>query len=34
MSNYLTEIKNLSINPDLRPEDLTVLDYCNIAKKI
>ncbi len=34
MSSYLTEIKNLSINPDLRPEDLTVLDYCNIAKKI
>ena len=34
MSSYLTEIKSLSISPDLRPEDLTVLDYCNIAKKI
>ena len=34
MSNYLSEINNLSISLDLRPEDLTVLDYCNIAKKI
>ena len=34
MSNYLSEIQSLSINPDLRPEDLTVLDYCNIAKNI
>ena len=34
MSNYLSEINNLSISSDLRPEDLTVLDYCNIAKKI
>ena len=34
MSNYLVEIKNLSINSNLRPEDLTVLDYCNIAKSI
>ena len=34
MSNYLSEIKSLSISPDMRPEDLTVLEYCNIAKKI
>ena len=34
MSNYLNEIKSLSISSDLRPEDLTVLDYCNIAKII
>ncbi len=34
MSNYLSEIKSLSISSDLRPEDLTVLDYCNIAKSI
>ncbi len=34
MSNYLREIKSLSISTDLRPEDLTVLDYCNIAKSI
>lgn len=34
MSNYLGEIKNLSISSNLRPEDLTVLDYCNIAKSI
>ena len=34
MSNYLSEIKSHSISPDMRPEDLTVLEYCNIAKKI
>ena len=34
MSSFLDVIKNLSINSDLRPEDLTVLDYCNIAKNI
>ncbi|MDC3111328.1 16S rRNA (adenine(1518)-N(6)/adenine(1519)-N(6))-dimethyltransferase RsmA [Pelagibacteraceae bacterium] len=34
LSNYLSEINNLSISSDLRPEDLTVLDYCNIAKSI
>lgn len=34
MSNYLNEIKSLSISLDLRPEDLSVLDYCNIAKSI
>ena len=34
MSSYLSEINNLSISLDLRPEDLTVLDYCNIAKSI
>ena len=34
MSTYLGEIKNLSISSNLRPEDLTVLDYCNIAKSI
>ncbi len=34
LSSYLSEINNLSINSDLRPEDLTVLDYCNIAKSI
>ena len=34
MSSYLNEIKSLSISLDLRPEDLTVLDYCNIAKSI
>ena len=34
MSNYISEINDLSISLDLRPEDLTVLDYCNIAKSI
>ncbi len=34
MSSYLKVIKNLSISSDLRPEDLTVLDFCNIAKSI
>ncbi len=34
MSNYISEINGLSISLDLRPEDLTVLDYCNIAKSI
>ena len=34
MSNYLREIDSLSISSNLRPEDLTVLDYCNIAKSI
>lgn len=34
MSSYIDVIKNLSISTDLRPEDLTVLDYCNIAKNI
>jgi 16S rRNA (adenine1518-N6/adenine1519-N6)-dimethyltransferase len=34
LSSYLSEINNLSISSDLRPEDLTVLDYCNIAKSI
>ena len=34
MSSFLDVIKNLSISSDLRPEDLTVLDYCNIAKNI
>ncbi|MFL2886019.1 MAG: 16S rRNA (adenine(1518)-N(6)/adenine(1519)-N(6))-dimethyltransferase RsmA [Candidatus Pelagibacterales bacterium] len=34
MANYLNEIENLSISPDLRPENLSVLDYCNIAKNI
>ena len=34
MSNYINEIVSLSISLDLRPEDLTVSDYCNIAKSI
>ena len=34
MSNYISKINELSISLDLRPEDLTVLDYCNIAKSI
>ena len=34
MSSYINEIQRLSISLDLRPEDLTVLDYCNIARSV
>ena len=34
MSIYLNIIEKLLINADLRPENLSVLDYCNIAKNI
>ena len=34
MSKYLNIIQKLSLSTDLRPEDLSVLDYCNIAKNI
>ena len=34
MSKYLGAIEKLAINTDLRPEDLSLLDYCNIAKNI
>ena len=34
MINYIEIIKKLSIDQNLRPENLSVLDYCEIAKNI
>ena len=34
MIDYLSILKKLKIDPNLRPENLSVLDYCNIAKNI
>lgn len=34
MANYIEIIEKLSIDQNLRPENLSVLDYCKIAKNI
>ena len=34
MSNYIKILKQLSIDENLRPENLSVLNYCEIANKI
>ncbi len=34
MSNYTSILQKLSINSDLRPENLSVLEYCKIADNI
>ena len=34
MSDYIQVIRKLSIDSNLRPENLSVFDYCNIAKNI
>ena len=34
MRNYIEIIEKLSIDQNLRPENLSVLDYCEVAKNI
>ena len=34
MKNYIEIIEKLSIDQNLRPENLSVLDYCEVAKNI